>query len=199
MAFTETNSIGAEKMPTKVFYSMGNEFITEMLHPKKAWKTLEKHGRPNFNDFIMKIEYLQSTRNVEMYGLKLGGKDWGGVIMCGKTEELEASFKGFWKISKGIRVFIFENKEKEDPLLVYFVRGKTTFGEPETMIAIGCQMKWWGCIPPVDDPDTYKPGDWIKYPAFKAATPDISFKELANGLDDCEKDENGKTIKAISW
>jgi hypothetical protein len=187
-------------MPTKMFYAMRNNFISEMQHPKKAWKTLEKHGKPNFNGFPIPTTYQESTHNVEMYGLKLGGKDWGGVIICGQTEELAASFKEIWANKKAIRVFVMQEKEQvPDPLLVYFVRGKTSRGKPETMIAIGCKMKWWGCIPPRHDPDTYKPGEWNKYPSFLHETTDITFKELAENLDYCATDSDLNPIKVISW
>lgn len=193
-------------MPTRVAYSLRNNYLPAFLHPKKIYKTLQKIGKPDFDGFMdagMPVSIVV-TDKTQAVSLLLSGPgfdglpNFGGVVMCGTTKELKASFQAYLGNKEKIRVFGVDHKEKDiDHLLAYFVRGKTTFSEPQTIICIGPRMKWWGCIN--QDESQFFPGKWMKYPGVKSALLQINFKELLEGLDECETDpDTDKPVTVIS-
>src|ERR1700722_12160745 len=71
-------------------YSYRNRDRDIYMDPVRAYKQLcEKYRRSSFHDFIMKGTDLAPPSPGERNALNLGGDNFGAVLMCGTTSDLQ--------------------------------------------------------------------------------------------------------------
>jgi hypothetical protein len=193
-------------MPVKVAYSYRNKLISEFLNPKKAYKTLLAIGKPSFLDFFVPL-MPNPTKGKSLGILLVGGLPdignltyFGGVVICGTKEELDDFFYQSMKQPgrvAGVSWYGEITEKDPDYLLTFFVRGKSLLGDTEILICIGPKRQWWGCVNTAVA--NFKPGKWLKYPGIESEERGINFNELRDGLENCEKDFDGKKVPVIDW